>query len=254
MNKYESEKYEIIVDDLVAANPVYSLVATGLANGANPILRNHNLIEACVRDTPDASRCQEFASAEKDLCTRGWDNYSQYRESANMQSNSMLLENALITGKSKNKTPIHEVIYETTGSNGAYDWMVNVAKLAKAAGMRVHLVYPVVSLNKLKKRALSRAVGSPGKEGNGRLPCAWAIEQIFHEAAQNFVKLVGNSEDSVHFDTILVTDNDAEGRNAMKEVMFYERSAKCPTLALSDVLPVMEQLMSEGKWPGPWLN
>lgn len=236
--KPEARKLDINVYDLVASNLQYQLVAKELLEDVPDVLRNAQLAETCYAN---GDGCEEFWEAEKEFCESGWQNYSSYRQQANILSNSMLLEQAVIKGKVRNKE-IQDVVYEVSGTDESYEWMLKVAELAKIADMKVHLVYPIVSLKNLNKRALSRALTT------GFLPCSEVISSMYEEAASNFVSLLINEDENIHFDTILVLDNDADGLENAEQIIKYDRSLGQP-IAVDATLSVLQAMREEGKWP-----
>lgn len=235
----EVHKLEISVDDMVLSNPQYQLVAKDMVKGVNPLLRNPIYQEACYKDHPE-DICGDFFQAEVDFCQKGLKNYSSYRQQANNLSNSLLLEQAMLTGKLNDKE-IEDVVYEVSGSDESYEWMLSVAKLAKGMGMKVHLVYPIVSLNNLKKRALQSAIA-----GHGHLPCAWATEDFYEQAAKNFAILLDDDAAKVHFHTITVVDNDSDQAETF---LHYNRDIFKEDIQYDNACHAMQSLTRDGKWP-----
>jgi len=145
----------INVDDIVSANPDYDRETKNW-----------------MREHLGETHGNNLTSVSESLCNGTSQIYLRYREDADRRSNSRLLENLV--------NPTKTVIYETSGSNYAFGWMMGVAKLAVSAGFQIHLVFPVAHFEQLKERALRRAFQE------GRLPCPNIIENINEQARANF--------------------------------------------------------------------
>ena len=186
---------EINVDDLVNKNKYY-----------RKEIKNVQTALVAAKQCPNQQSLPALCEpADEDslavLCQ--WNNavYGKYRIRNNPVSDSKLL--AELVNASDN-APRPNVIYETTGRNSSIQWVNKIADLARKAGYKPIIVYPVVSMQNLWIRAVARA------EKDGRLPCKSYIEGLKHEAEQNLLNYIDSCiNKGCIFEHIFVFDNNA---------------------------------------------
>lgn len=145
-------------------------------------------------------RYANFAASElvDAICSKTTPIYFKYRKLANAITDAKLLEQFVDLEKRKN------VIYESTGSESAFPWLLKVADSAKKLGFRVHLVFSVAPAEALVARAVFRAVYE-----DGRLPCPLSIRKADFQSRSNFGHILAalSREESLPFKSILALDN-----------------------------------------------
>lgn len=136
------------------------------------------------------------------LCKATTRVYFKHRQKANNATDALLLQQFVDSEARSN------ILYESTGSNSAIGWLLNVAKAARNLGFRVSLIFSEVTDEKI---LVSRAVTRALKSTDGRLPCPEDIKKLNNEAQINFNKVLETflacSEDCI-FTSITKINND----------------------------------------------
>ena len=167
----------VVVDDIVASFPAYQSEIERLRD----VIKELNVANPMI---------------EKALCKMSGKIYSPYRGWADHKSNSMILEEFLTAEKRRH------VVYESTGSIGAYEWALKISAMAKVNGFIPILFYPYVKTGELLRRARSRA------EKEGRLPCPDWILSIAQQASNSLLDVATRaSKGTSPMEEIYVFDN-----------------------------------------------
>lgn len=170
----------IIVDDIIASFPAYQSEIERVKN----VMKESSVADPVI---------------ERALCKMSESVYFPYRGWADHKSNSMILEEFLTTEKRRH------IVYESTGSNGAYGWALKVSAMAKANGYTPILFYPHVETDALLRRARSRA------ECQGRLPCPDSILVIAKQAQNNLLDVATKvSKGTSPIEKVYVFDNNGK--------------------------------------------
>lgn len=187
---------EIIVDDIVASFPAYREEIKKMKQilGDLHTQTTDRLRSELQKKGPGLSADElkkKVEAMEKDpkvdiisepllgvVCNMSQTIYFPHRSWADQKSNSLLLEEFIEPVKYRH------VVYESTGSNNAFGWANDVARMAAVHGFVPILMYPFVETDQLKRRAFLRS------SREGRLPCSGMIESISKQARDNFVRAV----------------------------------------------------------------
>eukprot|EP01127_Copromyxa_protea_P017732 TRINITY_DN5450_c0_g1_i1.p1 TRINITY_DN5450_c0_g1~~TRINITY_DN5450_c0_g1_i1.p1 ORF type:complete len:261 (-),score=25.82 TRINITY_DN5450_c0_g1_i1:28-747(-) len=167
-----------------------------LLDSYRPLLSHHYNFSTCpfpsgsplsVEQEPDFSLSpytrtdpeSEISDFLSHVCNKTASVYFKFRAFANNATDAALLQHLVDPAHRKN------IIYESTGSDSAFRWFMNVASSARLLGFRVHLVFSLAEPALLIKRAIFRALDT-----DGRIPCPEFIRSTHVESQRNFLEIV----------------------------------------------------------------
>lgn len=109
------------------------------------------------------------------------------------------------------------IVYESTGSAGSYEWILKLARLARLHGYKVHIVYPFVRWDSLLERSELRAISI------GRLICPQRIRTIRKESRRNLHEIIRRLDrPDFPIDSVLIINNDGPKRRMKKICHFHK--------------------------------
>lgn len=145
------------------------------------------------------------------VCETDFLSYYKHRPEADKEAQTLIFNEFLETPHYRN------MVYESTGSTGSYQFILKLARMARLHGFKVHIVYPLVRWTELIRRSELRALKV------GRLVCPDRIRQIRHESRWNLRDIIRKLDHTdFPIDSVLIVNNDgAEGQ--MRKVCHYHK-------------------------------
>jgi len=145
------------------------------------------------------------------ICQTDFQAYYKHRPAADKEAQALLFAEFLESPHYRN------LVYESTGSQASYQFILKLASMARMHEYKVHIVYPIVRWTELLRRSEVRALK------HGRLVCPERIRQIRRESRWNLRDII-RKLDSPTFpvDSVLLVSNEgAEDR--MRKICHFHK-------------------------------
>ncbi len=161
--------------------------------------------------------CQTLISPDVHelVCNLDFMTYFKHRPAADAEAQAILFHEFIT------KPHYRNVVYESTGSNGSYDYIQRVGTLARMYGFKIHIVYPFVKRTELIRRSELRALKL------GRLVCTHRIKQLRRESRLNLREIISKLDiPDFPIDSVLILNNDGPKGNMTKICHFFKNAAR----------------------------